>query len=33
MVAPLFEAMMESGHLARRDARVVAEWLVRLTVT
>jgi AcrR family transcriptional regulator len=33
MVAPLFEAMMDSGQLARRDARVVAEWLVRQTVT
>jgi AcrR family transcriptional regulator len=33
VVVPLLDALMESGHLARRDARVVAEWLVRLTVT
>lgn len=33
VVAPLLEALMDAGQLARRDARVVAEWLVRLTVT
>jgi AcrR family transcriptional regulator len=33
VVVPLLDALMDAGHLARRDARVVAEWLVRLTVT
>ena len=33
VVAPLLEALMAAGQLARRDPRVVAEWLVRQTVT
>jgi AcrR family transcriptional regulator len=33
MVTPLLDALMDSGELARRDSRVVAEWLVRQTVT
>ena len=33
MVAPLLDALMDSGELARRDSRIVAEWLVRQTVT
>jgi AcrR family transcriptional regulator len=33
VVAPLLGSLMNAGHLARRDPRVVAEWLVRLTVT
>lgn len=33
IVAPIFDALMDSGHLARRDSRVVAEWIVRQTVT
>lgn len=33
VVAPLLEALMDAGQLARRDPRVVAEWLVRQTVT
>jgi AcrR family transcriptional regulator len=33
MVAPILDALMDSGQLARRDSRVVAEWLVRQTVT
>lgn len=33
MIAPVLDALMDSGHLARRDSRVVAEWLVRQTVT
>jgi AcrR family transcriptional regulator len=33
IVAPLLEALMAAGRLVRRDPRVVAEWLVRLTVT
>lgn len=33
VVVPLLEALMDERHLARRDPRVVAEWLVRITVT
>jgi len=33
MVAPLLDGLMDSGQLARRDSRIVAEWLVRQTVT
>lgn len=33
VVAPLLEALMAAGQLAPRDPRVVAEWLVRQTVT
>jgi AcrR family transcriptional regulator len=33
VVAPLLDALMSAGQLARRDPRVVAEWLVRQTVT
>ncbi len=31
--APLLEAAMASGEIARRDAHALAEWLVRLTIT
>lgn len=33
IVAPVLDALMDSGQLARRDSRIVAEWLVRQTVT
>jgi AcrR family transcriptional regulator len=33
VVAPLLEALMAAGQLAQRNSRVVAEWLVRQTVT
>jgi AcrR family transcriptional regulator len=33
VVAPILDALMTSGQLARRDPRIVAEWLVRQTVT
>ena len=32
-VAPLLAAAMDAGWLARRDAPVVADWLVRLTIS
>jgi hypothetical protein len=32
-VAPLLEAAMASGQIARRDPQAVAEWLARLTLT
>ena len=31
VLAPVLEAAMESGQLARRDPRVLAGWLIRLT--
>jgi AcrR family transcriptional regulator len=33
VVAPLLAGLMASGRLARRDPRVLADWLVRQTVT
>jgi AcrR family transcriptional regulator len=33
VVAPLLHHLMAAGQLARRDPRIVAEWLVRQTVT
>ncbi len=33
VVAPLLQTFMDSGRLARRDPRVIADWLVRQTVT
>jgi AcrR family transcriptional regulator len=32
-LAPLLAAAMEAGSLARRDPKILAEWLVRLVVT
>lgn len=33
VVAPLLQVLMAQGQLAQRDPRIVAEWLVRQTVT
>lgn len=33
VVAPLLDQLMASGTLARRDPRILADWLVRQTVT
>lgn len=33
VVAPLLDELMASGQLARRDPRILADWLVRQTVT
>lgn len=33
VVAPLLDQLMTSGQLAGRDARILADWLVRQTVT
>jgi hypothetical protein len=32
-VAPMLALAMEAGTLARRDPKVLAEWLIRLVVT